>query len=121
MGMSPMDPVATLHPTHIYRDEPSHPVTSKSHSTPYTHTIFQHYTNNILSHWREDAELARSVMAGFCVALGQARMRYGANVSGTLEKPVRVNVITTDGQNYLVSSVQLNSMDLASNTRNMFT
>ena len=27
--MSPMDPVATLHPTHIYRDEPSHPVTSK--------------------------------------------------------------------------------------------
>ena len=39
---------------------------------------------------------------------------------GELPEPVRVNVIGTDGQRYLVGSVQLNSLDLGSDQKNMF-
>ena len=82
-----------------------------------------------------DRELARAMMAGFTAALGQARLRYGNTVrydlmvstsdwiyvfSGTLPKPVRVNVISTDGQNYVLGTVQVQSVDLGSEIKNIF-
>jgi len=118
--MSPLDPVATLHPTNIYQDISCHPVTSSAHSSAYTHTVMQHSANHINPIWRQDAELAKTLMTGFAVALGQARLRYGHDVNGTLPQPVRVNVINTDGQRYVIGCVQINSTDLGSETRNLF-
>lgn len=118
--LTPLDPVATLHPTNIYHDISCHPVTSISHSRPFTHTVMQHSDNHIYPLWRQDAELARTLMTGFAVALGQARLRYGDDIRGTLPQPIRVNVINTDGQRYSIGCVQINSMDIGSKTRNLF-
>ena len=49
--------------------------------------------------------------------LGQARLRYGDDIRGTLPQPIRVNVINTDGQRYSIGCVQINSMDIGSKTR----
>ena len=38
-------------------------------------------------------------------------------MNGTLPQPVRVNVINTDGQRYVIGCVQINSTDLGSETR----
>lgn len=118
--VSPMDPVASLHAVNIYQDISSHPVTSQSHTSPHAHLVIQHYTSAISPWYVADRELAKAMMAGFAAALGQARLRYGATVSGTLPEPVRVNVASTDGQSYVLGTVQLQSMDLGSDMKNLF-
>jgi len=118
--VSPMDPVASLHPTNIYQDISSHPVTSQAHSSPHAHLVIQHYTSPMSPQFMMDRELARAMMAGFTAALGQARLRYGNTISGTLPEPVRVNVVCTDGQNYVLGTVQLQSLDLGSDMKNLF-
>jgi len=112
--VEPMDPVATLHATNVYRNTPAHPITSTQHSHPYAHTVFCHYTTHIAPQWRPEAEHAKSLMVGFCTALGQARLRFDEKVSGDLPEPVTINIINTDGQRYQVATFQLNSMDLDS-------
>jgi len=112
--IDPMDPLATLHPTNVYPTSPAHPISSTLHSHPFTHTVFCHYTTHIDPQWRAQAQQAKSLMVGFCVALGQARLRWGGNISGDLPEPVTINIINTDGQRYQVGTFQLNSMDLDS-------
>ena len=45
--LAPLNPLVSLHPTNIYRDQSTHPVTSTSHSSPFSHTLIQHYTSHI--------------------------------------------------------------------------
>lgn len=119
-SVSPMDPVATLHPTNIYHPSSAHPISSTLHSHPFTHTVFDHYATHIDPGWNVQAQLAKSLMTGFCVALGQARLRWGQEVEGDLEEPVAVNIISTDGQRYQLATFQLNSLDLGLGAKNVF-
>ena len=45
--LAPLNPLVSLHPTNIYRDQSTPPVTSTSHSSPFSHTLIQHYTSHI--------------------------------------------------------------------------
>ena len=93
-----MDPLATLHPTNIYHPSSAHPITSTLHSHPFTHTVFDHYTTHVDPNWNVQVQQAKSLMTGFSVALGQARLRWGEVVAGDLPEPVTVNIISTDGR-----------------------
>jgi len=118
--VDPMDPVATLHPTNIYHPSASYPVASTNHSHPFAHTVWDHYTSHISPQWNPEWQQAKALMLGFCASLGQARLRWGENVSGDLPEPVCTNVISTDGQKYQLGTFQLNSLDLQSNLHNLF-
>jgi len=118
--VAPMDPLATLHPTNVYSPTPAYPVSSTHHSHPFTHTVFSHYATHISPQWLTGAQQARSLMVGFCAALGQARLRWGQAVAGDLPEPVTVNIINTDGQRYQFATFQLNSLDLGSEITNVF-
>ena len=115
----PVDPVVTLHPTHIYQTEPAHPVRSSAHSQPHAHTVFSFYTSHISPEWKSGAERARTLMAAFTVALGQARLRWPGETSD-LPEPVTLNTVSTDGRTFSLGCFQLNSLDLSSATRNVF-
>jgi len=119
-SVDPLSPLATLHPTNIYRNENNHPVTSLKHSHPYINTAFNFYTSHIAPQWRPEIQRAKCLIYAFNVAIGQARLRYGSEVEGRLPKPVNVNLITTDGPRYLLSSFQLNTLDLGSDVKNIF-
>jgi len=119
-SVAPLDPLATLHPTNIYQTSPAHPILTLSHSHPFSHTVFDHYTSHIAPEWKPEVQMAKSLMMGFCAAVGQARLRWGQNISGDLPEPVAVNIISTDGQRYQLSSYQLNSLDLDSDITNIF-
>lgn len=119
-SVSPMDPLATLHATNIYHTSSAHPISSTQHSHPFTHTVFDHYTHHVDPKWNVQAQQAKSLMQGFCVAVGQARLRWGEAVSGDLPEPVSVNIISTDGQRYQLATFQLNSLDLGSQVKNVF-
>jgi len=119
-SVAPLDPVASLHPTNVYHPSSAHPISSTLHSHPFAHTVFTHYTTHIDPKWNEQAQLARSLMVGFTVSLGQARLRWGEDVKGDLKEPVCINLITTDGQRYQIGSFQLNTMDLDSEVKNVF-
>jgi len=119
-SLAPMSPLASLHPTNIYRMEYNHPVTSLQHTQPFINTVFNFYDSHIAPKWKPDELKGKALMMAFTVALGQARLRYGADVEGDLPKPVNLNVVTTDGPRYLLSSFQLNTLDLSSNVRNVF-
>jgi len=45
---------------------------------------------------------------------------YGEEVEGDLPKPVSVNVVSTNGVHWELSTFQLNSVDLASKIKNLF-
>jgi len=119
-SVAPMDPLATLHASNIYHPSSAHPISSTLHSHPFTHTVFNHYAAHVDPKWNVQAQKARSLMVGYCVALGQARLRYGEAVAGDLPEPVCVNVINTDGQRYQLATFQLNSVDLGSSLTNVF-
>ena len=97
-SVAPMNPLATLHPTNIYHPSSAHPITSTLHSHPFTHTVFDHYTTHVDPSWNVQVQQAKSLMTGFSVALGQARLRWGEGVAGDLPEPVSVNIISTDGR-----------------------
>lgn len=118
--VSPLDPVTGLYQEHIYDLVNHHPIKSMQNSHPYIHTVVRLNKDHINPMFREDKEKARSLMYGYAVALGQARLLYGSDVSGDLKNPVTVNSITTDGRRYVLSSFQLNSMDLSSAKPNLF-
>ena len=61
----------------------------------------------------------RSVVLAFTAALGQARLLYGQSVSGQLSNPITINFITTNGQGFLVTVFQLNTLDLNSSLKNI--
>ena len=117
--LSPLNPLVTLHPEHVYRPGSSHPVTSLQHSHPFTRTVFTHYTSHISPLYRQQDQLARSLLTAFAAVLGQARLQWGDTVT-KLARPVRVNVISTDGENYSLGILQVHSLDLGAEEKNTF-
>ena len=117
--LAPLNPLVSLHPQHIYRTESSHPITSLGHSHPFTRVVFNHYTSHIAPMYRHEDMLARGLLTAFAAVLGQARLQYGEGVS-ELPRPVRVNIINTDGANYSLGVLQVHSLDLSANHRNTF-
>ena len=61
----------------------------------------------------------RSLVLAFTAALGQARLLYGQSVAGQLSNPITINFITTNGQGFLVTVFQLNTLDLNSSLKNI--
>lgn len=119
--VSPQNAASGLWPQNIYRTGNNHPVTSTKHSHPYIHTVVDHDMNTIPDKgWLEDASKGRSLLRAFAVALGQARLRFGGDVSGVLPDPVCLHMVNTDGQKFQLSILQLNTLDLASDTKNIF-
>lgn len=122
--VSPQLPVAGLWPTNIYRPESNHPITSLDHSHPFVHTVLDHdndHTKRGFQTWSEDHAKSRGLIMAFTVALGQARLRFGDNVKGVLPQPVCINMVTTNGLQYQLSALQLNTLDLGSEgSKNIF-
>jgi len=119
-SVAPLSPLASLYKTNIYRNQSNHPITSLQHRQPYVNTVFDFYTSHIAPQWDPDTQQGRCLMHAFTAALGQARLRYGSELCGTLPKPVIVNVISTDGPRYVLASFQLNSLDFSSDVKNLF-
>lgn len=126
VSVEPQSPLASLHPTNIYRHENNHPITSLSHSHPFIHTVFDLQTSHIGDPftdpytWISPAQKGRCLMLGFAVAMGQARLRFGPKAIGVLPKPVTVNVVSTNGVKWELTTVQVNSLDLGSEVKNLF-
>ena len=117
--LTPLSPLLTLHPEHIYRPESSHPVTSLAHSHPFSRAVFTHYTTHIAPHFQHETSLARGLLTAFTAVLGQARLQWGPGVT-ELPKPLRVNIINTDGSNYSLGVLQVHSLDLGADSKNTF-
>jgi len=126
ISVAPQSPMASMHPTNIYRNERSHPVTSLEHSHPFINTVFDFQTSPIGDpftdphNWISSRQRSRCLILGFTAALGQARLMYGEEVEGDLPKPVSVNVVSTNGVHWELATFQLNSVDLASKIKNLF-
>ena len=117
--LSPLSPLATLHPEHIYRPQSSHPVTSLAHSHPFSRVVFTHYTTHIAPQYQHENILARGLLTAFTTVLGQARLQWGEGVT-ELPRPVRINIINTDGANYSLGVLQVHSLDLGADNKNTF-
>jgi len=61
----------------------------------------------------------RSLVLAFSTALGQARLLHGESVSGQLSHPITVNFISTNGQDFLLTVFQMNTLDLSSPVKNI--
>lgn len=118
--VSPLDPVAGMFQTNIYERTNNHPVTSTSHTHPHITTVMDHYTNNIAPKFVTDKQTAKALLAAFTAAVGQARLVYGESVSGDLAQPITINSISTNGAQFVMSTFQLNSLDLGSSRANLF-
>jgi len=115
--VSPQLPVAGLWPTNIYRPESNHPILSVDHSHPFIHTVVDHDNNHAkigFPTWLPDYAKAKGLLTAFTAALGQARLRFGDDVTGVLPQPVCINMVTTNGLQYQLSALQLNTLDLGS-------
>jgi len=118
--LSPQTAVSGLDKENIYRPDTNHPITSLSHSHPFIHTVINHDMWTAKDReFMVDVARARALMRAFGVAVGQARLRFGADVSGVLSDPVCLHVVETDGVSYQLAVLQLNTLDLASDVKNI--
>ena len=119
----PESPVARLVEHSVYRNENSFPIRDeikmcKSISTPQIHTCVEIDPSIGPKAYKFNSP-GRSLVLAFATALGQARFNHGPEVSGVLDKPITVNFISTNGQDFLVTVFQLNTLDLESNVKNI--
>lgn len=119
----PQHPASGLWPMNIYRYESNHPITSMENSHPFIHTVVDHDNNNWsigYPNWLDDNARGRGLLRAFTVALGQARLRFGENITGVLPEPVCLHIIVTNGLKYQLAVLQLNTLDLASDIKNIY-
>ena len=85
---------------------------------PNVHTCFEVYNANIP---RMDQDFfGRSLIMAFASTLGQARLKYGKEISGILPEPIAVHFINTNGSKFHFSVFQLNNLDLNGDVKNIF-
>jgi len=119
-SIAPLSALASLQTTNIYRNQSNHPIRSLQHTQPFLNTTFDFDTSHIAPQWQLEVQRSKCLMLAFTAALGQARLRFGPEVEGTLPQPVNINVIGTDGPRYVLATFQLNTLDLGGNVRNVF-
>ena len=119
----PENAVSRLVEHDVYRNENSFPIREeikmcKGISPPQIHTCVEIDPSLGPKAYKFDSP-GRSLVLAFATALGQARFNHGSEVSGVLDKPITVNFISTNGQDFLVTVFQLNTVDTNSNVKNI--
>ena len=122
-SIHPESPVAKLTNHEIYRNENSFPVTTEVKKCdriklPQVHTCVEIDASLGPLQYNFDSR-GRSLVLAFAIALGQARLNYGPEVSGVLKQPITVNFVSTNGQDFLVTVFQLNTLDLKGEVKNL--
>jgi len=114
-NIEPLDPHCTFYKVNVYNDQvnfPIKPFKGQGLQFQNVHSGIIH-NNEIQRHLKTGVEFAsRSLALAFLMALGQAKLLYGPEVSGELPAPVAVNLISTDGKRFHFSAYQLNTLDL---------
>lgn len=109
--ISPLKPLVNAEKLHVYRHEDSFPLKSLNYSRPFAH-IGVDLLNSFEPNFDDDAYKGRTLSCAFALALGEARLRFGNDVSGVLPEPVTVQYIASCGQLFTFCGFQLNTLDL---------
>lgn len=88
------------------------------------HTIFVHFNGTEVGNLYEtdvlDTQIeGRSLLKCYAFAVGQARFKYGTSAK-KLPEPIVVQCVHTDGQMYHFCVLQLNTLSLTGDIRNVF-
>ena len=77
---------------------PLQPIHSMACAQYHIHSGLEHVNSHNKDHYNIDNLKARGLVNAFVLALGQAKLRFGPDVTkGELPSPVTVNFVTTDG------------------------
>ena len=102
----------------IYINENAFPFIQKAGSCAHIHTCVEVDASLGPLEYTFDSR-GRSLVLAFSTALGQARLLHGESVSGQLSNPITVNFISTNGQDFLLTVFQMNTLDLSSPVKNI--
>lgn len=123
--LTPLNSLSYFFEDHIYlRDSNAFPALKdieglEKSQVPNVHTCIETF-NGINPVGRTDGDYhGRSLIMAFSSALGQARIKYGSDLSGDLPEPITVHFINTDGVRYYFSVFQLNTLDLNGDLKNI--
>ncbi|TRY87514.1 hypothetical protein DNTS_007080 [Danionella cerebrum] len=108
----PIAPTIDLHCAHVYREK-NDTGFRDDYPYPHAHTVFLMEPAGKagkLRHFREQIG-AKMIMFSFANALARAKALYGDEPQ-VLEKPIVVQSVCTDGQNFHFMLFQLNTTDL---------
>ena len=112
----PMNSLAKLAKVRIYRHENNFPILDyQRHSAPNA-VLAVATTYAQEERFTEERIAGEALSRSLALAIGQARVKYGADVRGDLPEPVTVQFVFTTGDRFHFSVFQLNTMDLDSET-----
>ncbi|CAG9860222.1 unnamed protein product [Phyllotreta striolata] len=122
-NIDPIDPLITFTKEHIYELRNIYPIKStvKAH---HPHTIFIHFDREFVKNLYEEEVtteqiFGRSLLHTFTVAASYARQKYGDGK--TLDEPVTVQCVQTDGRIFHFGVLQLNTLNLLdASTKNVW-
>jgi len=109
--LKPLNPVSNLFKVHIYEEMNNFPIKCEDFSHPHVHTVFYHNASNIRKRYSADKERSKCLLHAYAAALGQARLLQGMN-GADLSEPIRINSVSTNGNQFTLSTFQLNSLHL---------
>uniref|UniRef100_A0A1B6DL06 Large ribosomal subunit protein mL37 n=1 Tax=Clastoptera arizonana TaxID=38151 RepID=A0A1B6DL06_9HEMI len=121
--ISPLHPLVSLQEDNIYQLQDIFPLKPGSHQK-HVHTAILHYNETEVKNIYEtpvtDSQvLSRSLVKSYAIAVAQAKHNYGAQIKD-LPEPITIQTIQTNGQVFIFSVFQLNTLSLNGNIHNIF-
>ncbi|XP_060646402.1 large ribosomal subunit protein mL37 [Drosophila nasuta] len=112
----PMKSTVSMPKQHIYTENTFYPI-RKDITCSHPHTLFTYFDKTIVGnvHGSEVSKTqfyGRSLLKAFVVAASRAKQLGDVPANGVLQKPIVVQCIQTDGQEFHFGVLQLNTLNL---------
>ncbi|XP_062127244.1 large ribosomal subunit protein mL37 isoform X2 [Drosophila sulfurigaster albostrigata] len=116
----PMKSTVSMPKQHIYTENTFYPI-RKDITFSHPHTIFTYFDKTIVGnvHGSEVSKTqfyGRSLLKAFVVAASRAKQLGDVPANGVLQKPIVVQCIQTDGQEFHFGVLQLNTLNLSTDS-----
>lgn len=109
----PVSPTIDLQKVDVYHQEKVSTGFRETYPYPHAHTVYFHDAENPGIKLRPDQFRAKLVMFAFGNALARAHIQYGTEPLSTLDRPVVVQAVGTNGRFFQFLVFQLNTTDLS--------
>ncbi|KAH8358492.1 hypothetical protein KR093_000471 [Drosophila rubida] len=116
----PMKCTVSMPKQHIYTENTFYPI-RREITCSHPHTIFTYFDKTVVGnmHGSEVSKTqfyGRTLLKAFAVAASRAKQLGDVPSNGVLQKPIVVQCIQTDGQEFHFGVLQLNTLDLSSDS-----